>query len=158
MGKHICIYIYPCAGVLSRVLLFVTPWTVAHQAPLSMGFSRQEYWSGLPFSPPGGLPDPGANLHLLSPALASGVFTTVPPGSPRNRHTTVLLYESKCGLLHSKYFSRTVGSFYRYHQVLVHYFSQIFYYFNLSSYFNTSHLHQSTRFKKEKSGVVIQQL
>ena len=38
---------------------FVTPWTVAHQAPLSMGFSRQEYWSGLPFPPPGDLPNPG---------------------------------------------------------------------------------------------------
>ena len=44
---------------LSRVQLFVTPWTVAHEAPLSMGFSRQEYWSGLPFPPPGDLPDPG---------------------------------------------------------------------------------------------------
>ena len=44
-----------------------TPWTVAHQAPLSMGFSRQEYWSGLPFPPPGDLPDPG--IKLLSPAL-----------------------------------------------------------------------------------------
>ena len=44
--------------LLSHVWLVVTPWTVAHQAPLSMGFSRQEYWSGLPFSFPGGLPDP----------------------------------------------------------------------------------------------------
>ena len=44
--------------VLSCVRLFVTPWTVAHQAPLSMGFSRQEYWTGLPFSSPGHLPDP----------------------------------------------------------------------------------------------------
>ena len=44
---------------LSRVGLFVTPWTIAHQAPLSMGFSKQEYWSGLPFPFPGDLPDPG---------------------------------------------------------------------------------------------------
>ena len=44
---------------LSRVRLFVTPWTVAYQAPLSMGFSRQEYWSGLPFPSPGDLPNPG---------------------------------------------------------------------------------------------------
>ena len=44
---------------LSRVRLFVTPWTVAHQAPLSMGFSRQEYWSRLPFPSPGDLPNPG---------------------------------------------------------------------------------------------------
>ena len=44
---------------LSHVRLFATPWTLAHQAPPSMGFSRQEYWSGLPFSSPGDLPDPG---------------------------------------------------------------------------------------------------
>ena len=51
-----------CAWVLSCfscVQLFVTPWTVAHQAPLTMGFSRQGYWSGLPCPPPGNLPDPG---------------------------------------------------------------------------------------------------
>ena len=45
--------------LLSRVPLFATSWTVAYQAPLSMGFSRQKYWSGLPFSSPGNLPDPG---------------------------------------------------------------------------------------------------
>ena len=48
----------------SHVQFFVTLWTVAHQAPLSMGFSRQEYWSGLPRSPPGDLPDPGSKQHL----------------------------------------------------------------------------------------------
>ena len=47
-----------CVQLLSHVWLFVTPWTVAHQAPLSMGFSKQEYWSGLPFPPPGDPPDP----------------------------------------------------------------------------------------------------
>ena len=52
---------------LSRVRLFVTPWTVVYQAPLSMGFSRQEYWSGLPFPPPGDLPNPG--IEPGSPAL-----------------------------------------------------------------------------------------
>ena len=52
---------------LSRVRLFVTPWTVAYQAPPSMGFSRQEYWSGLPFPSPGDLPDPG--IEHRSPAL-----------------------------------------------------------------------------------------
>ena len=62
---------------LSRVQLFETPWTVAHQAPLSMGFFRQEYWSGLLCPPPGDLPDPGIEtLSLMSPALASGFFTT----------------------------------------------------------------------------------
>ena len=49
----------------SCVRLCATPWTVAHQSPLSMGFSRQEYWSGLPFPSPGNLPDPGSNQHLL---------------------------------------------------------------------------------------------
>ena len=71
--------------MLSHVRLFVTPWTVAYQAPLSMGFSRQEYWSGLPCPPPGGLPDPGIKSRsLMSPALADGFFTTEPPGKPSN--------------------------------------------------------------------------
>jgi len=61
--------------------LFVIPWTVTHQAPLSMGFSRQEYWSGLPWPPPGDLPSPG--IKPASPTLAGGFFTTVPPGKPR---------------------------------------------------------------------------
>ena len=56
-----------------RVWLFVTLWTVAHQTPLSMGFSRQEYWSGFPCPSPGHLPDPGIEP---SPALAGGFFTT----------------------------------------------------------------------------------
>ena len=58
------------------VQLFMTPWTLDHQAPLSMGFSRQEYWSGLPCPPPGDLPDPGIDLSLMSVALAGGFFTT----------------------------------------------------------------------------------
>ena len=62
---------------LSHVQLFVTPWTVAYQAPRSMGFSRQEYWSGLPFPSPGDLPDPETEpTSLMSPALAGGFFTT----------------------------------------------------------------------------------
>ena len=61
----------------SRVQLFVTLWTLACQVPLSMGFSRQEYWSGLPCPPPEDLPDPGIELEsLTSPALAGGFFTT----------------------------------------------------------------------------------
>ena len=60
----------------SRVQLFVTTWTVAHQAPLSMGFSRQECWTRLPCPPPGDLPDPGIRpVSLMSPALA-GQFST----------------------------------------------------------------------------------
>ena len=66
---------------LSRVQLFATPRTVAHQAPLSVGFPRQEYWSGWPSSPPGELPDPGTEpTSPVSPALAGGFFTTEPPG------------------------------------------------------------------------------
>ena len=62
--------------VLSHVQLFTTPWTVVHQAPLSLGFSRQEYWCSLPFPSPGDLPDPG--MELESPALAGWFFTTEP--------------------------------------------------------------------------------
>ena len=61
---------------LSRVRLFATPWTVARQAPLSMGFSRQEYWSGLPFPSPGDLPDPG--MEPGSPALEADALTSEP--------------------------------------------------------------------------------
>ena len=60
-----------------RVQLFATLWTVAHQVPLSMGFVRQEYWSGLPFPPPGDLSVLGT--EPTSPALAGGFFTTEPP-------------------------------------------------------------------------------
>ena len=62
-----------CAQTLGHVRLSTTPWTVARQAPLSMGFSRQEYWSGLPFPSPGELPD--ARIKLASPALAGRFFT-----------------------------------------------------------------------------------
>ena len=57
-----------------------TPWTVAYQAPPSMGFSRQEYWSGLPFPSPGDLPDPG--IEPGSPALQADTLTSEPPGKP----------------------------------------------------------------------------
>ena len=63
---------------LSRVQLFSTPWTVAHQAPPSMEFSRQEYWSGLPFPSPGGLPDPG--IEPGAPALQADAVLSEPPG------------------------------------------------------------------------------
>ena len=65
---------------LSRVQLFVTPWTAAHQAPPSMGFSRQEYWSGLPFPSPRDLPDPG--IKPRSPALQADALTSEPPWKP----------------------------------------------------------------------------
>ena len=59
----------------------MTPWTTAHQAPLSMGFFRQEYWSGVPFPPPGDLPDPG--IEPGSPALWADSLPTEPSGKPQ---------------------------------------------------------------------------
>ena len=59
----------------------MTPRTVAHQAPLSMKFPREEYWSGLPFPSPGDLPNPG--IKLGSPALQADALTSAPPGKPR---------------------------------------------------------------------------
>ena len=78
--------LFPCghAQLLSHVRLFATPQTVASQAPLSMEFSRQEYWGRLPFPPPGDLPDLG--IEPTSPAFAGrlGFFTTEPPGKPQD--------------------------------------------------------------------------
>ena len=72
------------AQSLSRVWLLATPWTVARQAPLSMRVPRQEYWSGLPFSSPGDLPEPGSKAESpVSPALAAVFFTAEPPGKPK---------------------------------------------------------------------------
>ena len=68
--------------VLSRVRLFAALWTVTHQAPLSMGFSMQKYWSGLPFPSPGDLPDPG--IEPKSPALQADSLSSEPPGKPLN--------------------------------------------------------------------------
>ena len=67
---------------LSHVPLFATPWTVAHQALPPRGFSRQEYWSGLPFLSPGDLPDPG--IEPRSPALEADALTSEPPGKPKS--------------------------------------------------------------------------
>ena len=73
-----CICMHVCVpNCFSRVWLFVTLWTTACQNPLSMGFFRQEYWSGLPCPPPGDLPDPGIEpVSLMSPALAGRFLTT----------------------------------------------------------------------------------
>ena len=70
----VVLHCIPC--VFSHVQLFATPWTVAHQAPLFMGFFTQEYWSGLPCPSPVDLPDPGIEpASLMSPALAGGFFS-----------------------------------------------------------------------------------
>ena len=69
---------------LSHIRLSTTPWTVARQAPLSMGFSRQEYWGGLPFPSPGDRPDPGTEpTSLMPPVLVGGFFNTAPAGKPQ---------------------------------------------------------------------------
>ena len=79
----VCVCVCVCAQTLSCVLLFAIPWTVVHQSPPSMEFSRQEYWSGLPFPTPGDPPDPGIEpASLISPALAGGSFTAPPLGKP----------------------------------------------------------------------------
>ena len=71
----------------SRIRLFSALWTIAQQAPLSKGFSRQQDWSGLPCPPPGDLPDPGIEpTFLMSPAQAGGFFTTGPPGKRRREN------------------------------------------------------------------------
>ena len=73
-----------CVCVFSHVQLFATPRTIAFQDPLSMEFSRQEYWSRLPFPSPGDLPNPGIKpTSPASPALAGRFFTTDPPGKSR---------------------------------------------------------------------------
>ena len=72
------IYILCCAQSLSRVQLFTTPWVVAHQAPLSMELSKQEYWSKLPFPSPGDLPNPG--IECGSPSLQADSLPFEPPG------------------------------------------------------------------------------
>ena len=74
-------YLMCYAAVSLRLCLTLTLWTIAHQAPLSMGFSRGEYFSGLPRPPPGDLPDAGIQFtSIASPALAGGFFTTSAPG------------------------------------------------------------------------------
>ena len=81
LGKtRVCVCVCVCMRTLSCfgcVRLFATPWTLAHQALLSMGFSRQEYWRGLPWPPSGVLPNPRVkSVSLMSPALAGRFFTT----------------------------------------------------------------------------------
>ena len=81
---NIYIYIY-----VYSILVWEIPWTVARQDPLSMEFSRQEYWSGLPFPSPGDLPN--LRIKLISPALAGRCFTTEPPGKP-HIYTYIYIY------------------------------------------------------------------
>ena len=92
MCVHVCVHARVCvrtqarmstrALLLSHVQIFAAPWTVAYQASLSVGFSRQEYWSGLPFPTPGNLPNQGIERSSLAlPSLAGGFFATEPSGN-----------------------------------------------------------------------------
>ena len=80
----------------------MTLWTIARQAPLSMGFSRQEYWSGLPYPPPGYLPDPGMEPATpASPALQADSFPTEPPGKPCKEYMRILIESTQPGTWHT---------------------------------------------------------
>ena len=84
LSTHVSIACY----LLSRVQLFVIPWSITRQVPLSIELSRQEYWSRLPFPSPGDLPNPGIKpTSLASPALTGVFFTTAPPEKPTHRQT-----------------------------------------------------------------------
>ena len=83
-----------CAQLLHRVQYFATPWTIAHQTPLSMGFSRQECWSGLPCPPPKDIPDPGMEpTSPVAPALQEDSLPLVPPGKPQVEERLALILD-----------------------------------------------------------------
>ena len=89
----VCVCVCVCACALSHVWYFVTPWAVDCQTPLSMEFSRQEYWNGWPFPSPGDLPNPGIKpVSLVSPALAGKFFTSWATGKPRDQALVTLKY------------------------------------------------------------------
>ena len=86
--------------LLSCTWLFATPWTIAYQPPLSMGFSRQEYWSRLPFPSPGDLPDPGIEPGF--PALQADSLPSEPPGNPRPKQGHQDLWLSVATQVHAQ--------------------------------------------------------
>ena len=97
----------------SHARLFATPLTVSHQSPLSMGFSKQEYWNGLPCPSPGDFPDPGIEpMSFTSPALAGRFFPLVPPGKPCFTNKCYIFYSnsivSVC-IFSSTWFCQTVN-------------------------------------------------
>ena len=86
-----------CAQLLSHIQVFATPWTVAHQAPLSMGFSKQKYWSGWPLPSPEDLPNPEIEpTFLVSPALAGRFFITSATCEATHTHTHTHIYIAIC--------------------------------------------------------------
>ena len=82
---------------LSRVQLFSTPWAIAYQAPPSVGFSRQEYWSVLPFPSPGDLPNTG--IEPGSPAFQADALTSEPPGKPISKYSILFNTSNKASLV-----------------------------------------------------------
>ena len=84
--------------VTQSCLTLCNPWTLAHQASPSMGFSRQEYWSGLPFPSPRDLPDPG--IKPRSPALQADALTSEPPGKPEVQIGTQQTHLYLCNIIH----------------------------------------------------------
>ena len=106
---------------LSHVRLFATPWTVAYEAPPSMEFSRQEYWSGLPFPSPGDLPNPG--IEPGSPTLQADALLSEPPGKTHELHITV---ERQDELSELVYCARTVLSWVMMRRLLASRFSKAF--------------------------------
>ena len=90
MKKNEMFMTYSTVCVLNPVQLFATLWTIARQAPLSLGFSRQEYWNGLPFPLPGGLPDAGIELT----SCTAGRFSTAKPGN-------LCMYVCVCVCIHT---------------------------------------------------------
>ena len=102
------------ARLFSHVWIFVTPWTVASQAPLSVGFSRQEYWTGLPFSTPGDLPDSGIKpTSLASPAWQADALQLAQTRKPEkaqrsNYHTIALISLASMVMLKNVYIALTI--------------------------------------------------
>ena len=92
--------------LLSHVRLFETPWTTAYQVPPSVGFSRQEYWSGLPFPSPGDLPNPG--IEPRSPTLQAYVLPSEPPGKSISLYMPLVIH-GVCAFCHSECYSSTFG-------------------------------------------------
>ena len=88
------------AKLLQLYLTFCTLWTITHQAPLSMGFPRQEYWSGLPFPSPGNLSDPGIeSASVMSPTMAGRFFTTSTTWEAPIQPTYMLMYDRATTLI-----------------------------------------------------------
>ena len=94
----VCTCVHVCAHTPSRIWLSATPWIVVHQIPLSMKFSRQEYWNGLPFPTSRDLPDPRMEpTSLASPELAGRFFSTAPPGKPYDKDINMLRTKLNAG-------------------------------------------------------------